>query len=387
MKKGYLFISNGTKPTSDQATVIKHRVNTFALAPILAAQKLGYKLYKGYNCSFPENLVDADYDIEFYDQHCYRSIFSIKDNIIAYKNLCQFLEAHPNIEVIHCNTPIGGFVGRLCGHKYGIKKIIYTAHGFHFFKGAPLFNRTILKWVEQALAHWTDVIITMNEEDYQAAHKFKLKKGGKVFKVPGVGIINKDYENLSVDKKDIRSSLNIPEDAFVGIAMGDIVPRKNYKTAIEAISLVNNPKLHYIICGRGTQIDELKDMASRLNINEQIHFLGFRTDIKELTYASDFFLFASFQEGLPRSTMEAMACGLPCVVSNIRGNIDLIIEGKGGYLLPSNDVKGFADSIKKLMANHSIAKQMGVYNKEQIKSFDIEIVKQKICDIYNEVLI
>ncbi len=385
MSKGYLFISNSTKPTPEQASITTHKVNTFALAPIEAAHKLGFKIYEGLNCSVPEKVIDQDFDITFYDQHTYRSIFAIKDNWVAYKNLMRFLKAHPDIEVIHCNTPIGGVMGRVCGKLCGVKKIIYTAHGFHFFKGAPLFNNTVLKWIELFLAHWTDVLITMNEDDFQAAKNFKLRDNGKVFKVHGVGVYTKQYDD-HVDRVNVRRELGLPDDAIMCIAMGDVVARKNYKIAIEAIAHCKNTNLHYIICGNGDQIQMLQEYAKKLNVEKQVHFLGFRTDIKALSLASDFFLFASLQEGLPRSTMEAMCAGLPCVVSNIRGNNDLIDDCKGGYLAdPLNSIE-FADAINKIIKDKNLSSAMGEYNKEKIKQFDIDIVKNEILEIYKEVL-
>lgn len=386
MKPGYLFIFNSTKPTKEQAEQFEYKVGTFELAPIEAAKSMGYTLFMGVNRSHPEVVKCADYDIKFYDQHSYRSIFAIKDNWTAYKNLSALLKHHPEIEVIHCNTPIGGFMGRICGKKYRIKTIIYTAHGFHFFKGAPLFNRTILKWVEKYLARWTDAIITMNNEDYESAQGFNLRNNGKVYKVPGVGVHTKSYVDFVTDRTHIRKSLGIPEDAIVCLAMGDIVPRKNYKTAIEAIALCNNSKLHYLICGRGTQINELKLLSSQLGISNQIHFLGYRTDIKELSFSSDLFLFASLQEGLPRSTMEAMCAGLPCIVSDIRGNNDLIEDGKGGFLAPPQDPSAFARAICKFVSEPQSWASMSKYNKETIKNYDIEEVKSQMKKIYKDIL-
>lgn len=385
MQKGYLFISNGTKPSNEQANKSTHKVNTFALAPIIAAKNLGYKLYQGINCNYPEIVVDEDFNITFYDQHSYRSILAIKDNWIAFRNLLNFLKKHPDIEVIHCNTPIGGFVGRVCGKLCGVKTVIYTAHGFHFFKGAPFFNRTILMWIEKLMAHWTDVLITMNEEDYITAQKMHLRDNGKVFKVHGVGVCSNQY-NIEVDRITIRKNLGLPENAIMCIAMGDIVPRKNYRTSIEAIALTRNPRIHYVICGRGSQTEELKEFAKQLGIESQIHFLGFRTDIKDLSMASDFFLFSSLQEGLPRSTMEAMCAGLPCVVSDIRGNNDLIENGLGGYLIQAQNAKGFASAINTLLDSPKEIHRMGEFNKRKIKEYDIDVVKQEIYNIYAEVL-
>lgn len=386
MTKGYLFISNSTKPTHERASQRTYKLNTFDLAPMTAAKAMGYTLFEGVNRNNAEEVRCENMDVVFYDQHCYRSMFAIKDNLIAYRNLDKFLQAHPEIEVIHCNTPIGGFMGRVVGHKHGIKKIIYTVHGFHFFKGAPLFNRLILKWIEKILARWTDVIITINNEDFESANKFSMKKGGKVFKVHGVGVYTQEYNACGINRVEVRKSLGIPNDAFLCIGMGDIIPRKNYKSAIEGISLSNNPRVHYIICGVGPQVEELESYAKDLSIESQIHFLGFRHDIKELALASDLFLFSSLQEGLPRSTMEAMCAGLPCVVSNIRGNKDLIDNGKGGYLVSPTDSLGYAEAINRMCNELDASKRMGEYNKEKIKEYDIDVVKKEILDIYQEVL-
>lgn len=386
MKPGYLFISNGTKPTEQQSESLEPiTIGTFGLAPMNAARVMGYKLYYGVNRTFPEKLTCTNFNVEFYDQHSYRNIFAFMDNWTAFRNLGKFLKEHQDIKIIHCNTPIGGVLGRVCGKLHKIPIVIYTAHGFHFFDGAPLFNRTILKWMEFLMARWTDVILTMNKEDYEAALKMKLKKGGKVYYIPGVGIETDRFNEVNIDVVEKKRSLGLPEDAVIGIAMGDVIPRKNYKTTIESVAKVNNSKVHYIICGRGYQIDELKEYTKFLGLEKQIHFLGFRTDIIELSLMSDFFMFASLQEGLPRSTMEAMCAGKPCIVSKVRGHVDLIDDGKGGFLISPLDADGFAEAIKHLIENPELREEMGNYNREKVKAFDIEIVKSKMLEIYKSV--
>lgn len=387
MKECYLFISNSSKPTIDKyESITPVVIDTFGLAPINAANLLGYKLYVGINRAHPEQIECKNFDVEFYNQNCFRNIFAIKDNLIAFKNLNRFLKEHPNIKIIHCNTPIGGVIGRICGRIHRVPTIIYTAHGFHFFKGAPLFNRTILKWIEMFLANYTDALITMNKEDYEAALKMKLKKGGKVYYIPGVGVETKKFTSLNVDKKEIKRTLGIPDKAIVAIAMGDVIPRKNYKTVIQAIAKVNNHDIHYIVCGRGTQIEELTEYAKSLGIEKQIHFLGFRTDIVELSLMADFFMFASLQEGLPRSTMEAMCAGKPCLVSRIRGHVDLIDEYRGGLLFDPKDSISLAKAMEYLISNPRFFLEWGNYNKEKIKGFDVDVVKSSMIEIYTDIL-
>lgn len=387
--KGYLFIGNSTKPTRQENESMEPiKLTNIDFLPLQCAFERGYKLYEGVNRTHAELLECAnELPVQFYDQHTYRSIFAFNDNWKAYKNLCRFLENHPNIEILHCNSPIGGVIGRICGHKYGIKKIIYTAHGFHFYKGAPLINRTIFKWIEMLLAHWTDAILTMNQEDFESASKFHMHENGKVYQVSGVGVDTDSFHGINVDRNAIRDSIGVPRDAIMAIAMGDIVPRKNYKTAINAIALAKRPQLHYVICGTGTQVGELKKLAKSLNIGNQIHFLGFRTDIKQLALSSDLYLFSSLQEGLPRSTMEAMCAGLPCVLSSIRGHIDLIEQEKGGLLCKINKVEEFANSLQRMVDNSDFRKMQGKIAQSRIQKFDKSVVIRQLRKIFDDILI
>lgn len=382
---GYVFVSNGTKPTTEKYNnrdMIKP--GNVSRPCLQTALDMGYNVVFGVQRAKPEEL-ECDLPVKLYDAHTYRSITALKDNKIAYDNLNKVIREN-NVEVIHCNTPVGGMVGRLCGKKNKVKKIIYTAHGFHFYKGAPLFNRTVLKWAEQIMAHWTDAIITMNQEDYAAAKKFKLRGGGKVYFVNGVGITLKDFEGLSHLRQQKREEMGVKDEDIVLISMGDLVPRKNYGAAIRAIAKANDPRLQYMICGRGPELENLQNLAKELGIENQIHFLGFRTDVKELLTGADIFLFTTRQEGLPRSMMEAMASGLPCVASAIRGNVDLIENGINGFTCLTDDVDGYAAAIAKIATDSELREKMRQNNLEKIKNYDITVVEQQIREIYADVL-
>ena len=383
MSIGYLYIANGrVVPQEQEDSKEPVHVSSFEVPCIWAADRLGLKIYMGINRTYADMLKCLDYDITYYNQHIYRNIIHLKEIYVGYRNLCRFLEEHPDVEVIHCNTPIGGVLGRICGKKYG-KKVIYMVHGFHFYKGAPLLNRTLFKFIEWWMAHKTDCLITINQEDFEAAQKFKLNIGGKVYKVNGVGIDTHAFDGINVERKEKRESIGVPENAFLSVIVGDLNDNKNVETLVKA--LPNTPlSVHYIICGFGPNEAKLKTMAKKLRVAERCHFLGYRSDMKELYLVSDMFLFASKREGLPRSTMEAMLAGLPCIVSKIRGNVDLIEDGKGGILVPPMDAPGFANAINKLVSNPDVCKQCGDFNKEHIRQFDIEIVKQQMLEIYKE---
>lgn len=386
MVKKYLFISNSNKPTREKARsrdVVK--LGNVRRPSLDAANQLGYQIWVGVNRDNPEKLKsDAPYEVNFYDSHTYRNIFNLKDNYIAYRNLMNLLKKY-DFDVIHCNTPIGGFLGRVCGRKAKVPKIIYTAHGFHFYKGAPLYQQVIIRSVEKLLARWTDVIITMNTEDYKAAKKFKLRNNGSVYKIPGVGIDTEMYKNIKVDKEAYREKLGLNAEDIICMSSGDLIKRKNYETSIRAVAKIDNPNLHYLICGKGPEEHRLKELTKELGVESRIHFLGYRTDIKELLKISDIFLFMSFQEGLPRSLMEAMASGLPCIASDIRGNRDLL-DHMRDYLVEPKDICLTSDMIKELIEDDSSRLIQGQYNQEKIKKYDTKKVEELIKNIYFEEL-
>ncbi|OUS69949.1 glycosyltransferase family 1 protein [Paenibacillus sp. MY03] len=385
MKK-YLFISNSTKPNLEENNSREKIHLTNVSRPCIeAAINLGYEVNMGVNRRYAAEL-ECELNVKLYNSSTYRSLVDIKSNYIAFKNLLSFLKKE-EVQVIHCNTPIGGLVARICGRIKRVPIVIYTVHGFHFYKGAPLFNRTLIKWVEKGLARFTDVIITMNKEDYNAAQSFRLRKGGNVYYVPGVGIDTDEYSVVDSSKADnIKKSLGLKKDDYILIAMGDLIGRKNYSSSIKAISKLNNSKIHFLICGVGPETEKLKKLAEVLGIENNIHFLGYRTDIKELLKLSDIFLFTSKQEGLPRSLMEAMSAGLPCICSNIRGNVDLIVNGEGGLLFDSEDINGISQGIARLIENPKLRVSMGKNNLNRIKEFDVENVKKIIMSIYEKEL-
>ncbi len=383
-KPKYLFLANGNKDQERYESKAEYVLNSFINIPVETAEKMGYEVYVGVNARYARNITCDHPNVKLRNVEIYRNPFHIREVYKSYRNVMNVL-SEGGFEVIHCNTPIGGVLGRICGRRAGVKKVIYTAHGFHFFKGAPLINWLVYYPIERIMAHNTDALLTMNHEDYRRAKKFRLRRNGKVYYIPGVGIDLKDFENIEADKKQLRESLGLAEDDFVLIDSGDLVARKNYEMAIRVVAACHDKKVHLLICGQGNELEKLKKLASELKIDRQIHFLGFRTDMKELLKIADAFLFTTLQEGLPRSLMEAMASGLPVVGTRIRGNVDLIDEN-GGYLVEVNDIKGAAEKVKMLKKSPEKAKQMGEYNKKRIKKFSSTVVRTRMEKIYKDIV-
>ena len=304
-------------------------------------------------------------------------------NIKAYKQLKK-LQEERKFDLVYCQQPVGGMMGRLVGKKFKIP-VIYTAHGFHFFKGCPLVNKLVYKPVEKWLSKYTDILITINEEDYQSALKMKSKK---VFKINGIGIDSHKIKFEDFDKIAFRHELGLTENDKVILTVSEINQNKNYISMLETMKiLVEKDKSYkFVSCGTGVWKDKIKNFAKELGIEENVIFLGYRKDIGKIMQITDVFFHASYREGLTLSVMEAMSFGLPCVVSNVRGNRDLIVDGKGGFICEPTDAQNFAVKIEYLLNNLEDYRLMGEFNKQESKKYTIEEIKKQLEKIYEAVV-
>ena len=245
-----------------------------------------------------------------------RKIYDIKGIFKSIKQIRKMCKKE-KYTLMHCQSPIGSVVARaaaLKARKNGMK-VIYTAHGFHFYKGAPKKNWIIFYPIEKVFSYVTDVLITINKEDYRFAKRNMNAR--KIVYIPGVGVDIEKFRNVSCDRVSKRKELGLKENDFFILSVGELNQNKNHEVIIKAIALLKNPKIHYYIAGIGNKEEYLKKLANELNVH--LHLLGYREDIPELLMSADLFAFPSYREGLSVALMEAMAAGLPSVVSNSLG--------------------------------------------------------------------
>lgn len=364
-------------------------IDQFNMENIKILKILGYEVHVLANFSFGNTTSDErtkefkkeleDMGIKVYNVPIPRKITAIKEMVSSYKKIKEICKEN-KYDILHCHSPIGGVLARLAFKEFREKggKLIYTAHGFHFFKGAPIKNWLIFYLIEKLCARYTDCLITINKEDYKRAQKFKTKK---VKYIPGIGIDTEKIKNIKRDR-EILNKFGI-KDEVVLVSVGELSDRKNHKVILEALEKIEDDYI-YIICGQGEKKEELVNLSKKLKIQNKVKFLGYRQDVKEILKASDIFCFPSKQEGLPVALMEAMASGLPVVCSNIRGNSDLIEEKKGGYLLECDNSYEFLIKLHELINNDSLRKEMGEFNLEKIKDFDRKKVNNLMEEIYSE---
>jgi len=256
-------------------------------------------------------------------------------------------------------------------------KVIYTAHGFHFYKGAPKLNWLIYYPIEKICSYFTDVLITINKEDYALAQK--KMKAKKVEYVPGVGIEVEKFANPGVTREQKREELGIPQDAKLLISVGELNKNKNHETIIKAIKELD---VYYVIAGRGDLQDYLQNLIDELNLTDRVKLLGYRTDVAELYAAADIFVFPSYREGLGLAAIEGMAFGLPLIVADNRGTRDFCQNNVNGAVCCPKSSEEFAYAIEKLLSNRELMENMKKTNMEKAKEFNNELINKKMQSFY-----
>ena len=368
-------------------------IDQFNMPNIRLMKEMGYEVdvatnfLKGSTCS-DEKIAALKKSLKEMNVRCFqidfsRNVLNIGENIKAYKQAKKIIDEN-NYALIHSHSPIGGFLSRIAARnarKNGTK-MVYTAHGFHFFKGAPLINWLIFYPIEKLCSCWTDVLVTITHEDYQLAQKKMYAK--EVVYVPGVGInaaVFAPKEDDNVINASKRKELGLAMTDIVMLSVGELNKNKNHEIVLRAMAQLGRSDLHYVIAGRGILKEHLEQLAKELGVSNQLHLLGFRTDVKDLFKMADFFAHPSFREGLSVAVMEAMANGLPVICTEIRGNTDLIEDNKGGCLFKPAVQETAYLALKKIMGSID-RKAMGQYNLKKAEGLDIKAVLEVMRRIY-----
>lgn len=362
------------------ATVVKMHIMVFHIPYLAYFKRNGYEVHV---CAKNDYEIKDDcripYCDTFFDLPFERSPFRLR-NIQLYAKLKKIIDEN-KYDIIHCHTPMGGVLTRLAARKARKDgtKVIYTAHGFHFYMGAPVLNWIFYYPVEKFLSRYTNVLITINQEDYQRGKSFHA---ARVEYVPGVGVDIDKFKNEGFDRDAKRRALGLNNDDFMILSVGELNKNKNHAVVIRALAELQRNNVKYYICGKGPLEGELKQLAEKLGVGSQVKLLGFRNDIPELCLAADVFAFPSFREGLPVALMEAMASGLPVVCSNIRGNMDLIENGKGGFLVSPNDLNGMRDAILQIMMDVNKRASMSHENRIKMQNY----AQEKVLSSYEQII-
>lgn len=363
------------------ATVDSHILH-FHIPYLKLFKENGYEVHVATNGNEKIPYCDKKYIIPIE-----RSPYKLR-NIKAIKQLKEIID-NEKYDIIHCHTPMGSVVTRLAARKARKKyhtRVIYTAHGFHFYKGAPTLNWILFYPVEKYLAKYTDTLITINNEDYELAKKKFKRRCKDIQYVPGVGIDTKkfDIKMTEKEKNELRKSLGLKKDDFVMTYPAELSQRKRQIWLINAISdlMKKYKSIHLLLPGKDSLNGECQNLINDLNLSNQIHLLGYRNDIQKLLRISNISISTAKQEGLPVNIMEAMYIGLPIVASDCRGNRDLVKDGVNGYLVELNDDKKFKNRIEKIYKSEEIALKFSGENKKIIDDYLLDKIMPQMHSIY-----
>ena len=291
------------------------------------------------------------------------------------------LQKENNYDLIYCQQPVGGMLGRLLGRKFKIP-VIYTAHGYFFFKGNNKIKNCIFKSAERMMARWTDILITMNDEDFAASKKFKCKN---CYNISGIGLDVEKYNNEEFDKSQFKKSLGLKENDKVILSVSEFIKRKNHETMIKAFAKLcaERDDVKYVLCGSGKLMAKMQELVDELKLKDKVVFLGYRRDVNKVMQISDIFYHQSLHEGLTMSIMEAMYFKLPIIASSVRGNKNLVTDA-GGFLTKAKDVNSQVEALRKLLDDENLRKSMGEFNRKQVNKYLLKNVRQELKEIYKK---
>lgn len=329
-----------------------------------------------------KNGLKLDFADKVYDIPFARSPKSA-DNIKAYRQLKAILQTE-QYDVIHCNTPMGGIVTRLAAQnarKQGTQ-VFYTAHGFHFYNGAPKKNWLVFYPIEKQFAKITDKLITINREDRSLAQK---KFQSQIHYIHGVGVDAERYQPASVgEKAALRKELGFSQERNILLCVGELLPNKNQIMAIRAVQMLRQdyPEVLLLVAGNGPEREHLENAVHEYGLQDHVIFLGYCTCLEKYQKAADLLVSCSQREGLPLNIVEAMLSGNPVVASKNRGHCELIEDGKTGFLVERNDHVSMADRIKLLLSNSTGLEDMGKRARAFALDYSVENVRQELENIY-----
>lgn len=307
-----------------------------------------------------------------------RSPFSLT-NLKGYGDLKELI-SNKHYDIIWTNEPVMGVMTRLAARKSRKNgtKVLYMSHGFHFFKGAPLFNWMMWAPLEIFMSRFNDILVTINYEDYNWAQKHTHTPVIK--HIDGIGVDFSDRE-CTVSREEKRKILGITDSDILLLSVGELQKRKNHEAIIRALAKIDRNDLKYIICGQGVLEEHLRRLISDLNLDGRVILLGYRQDISEIMQAADIFAHPSVREGLGLASLEAMACGLPLITSDVQGIPDYVENGVTGYMCSPKDVDAYAENIKTLAANKQLREEISAVNKVRVQKYRVEKIRVDIKDL------
>lgn len=362
------------------ATVLSH-ICQFHLPHMQHLQEQGWEVHVAAHDNLAvKNGLQLRYCDKFIETPFSRSPKS-PDNVQAYRQLKKLL-AEERYDIILCNTPMGGIVTRLAAKKTRKQgtRVIYMAHGFHFYKGSSSKSWMIFYPIEKFMAKKCDLLITVNKEDYALAQK-KFSKRTEVAHIHGVGVDEKRYHPVTPEEQLVmRQAEGLTAEDFVILCTGELNENKNQKTLISAAARLKDtiPNLKVLLAGNGPKEQELREQIQADGLNGIVKLLGYRTDLEKVVPAVDLVVSCSRREGMPLNIIEAMLCKKPVVASHNRGHDELVREEETGYFFAPGDMAMLAERIDTLARSNSERKRFGNAGAAHAAAYTVAAVRREL---------
>lgn len=291
-------------------------------------------------------------------------------------------------DIVHVHTPIAAFATRYALRSMAPSHrptVVYTAHGFHFYTGQDVLPHMLFRTMERIAAPWTDYLVTVNAEDFEAARSFGVPNE-HVRYIPGIGVDTRRYSPdvaTPDEKAAVRASLGVAEDDFLLTMVAEFSPVKRHSLALDALARVTSPRVRLALVGDGGTEQEVRSGVERRGLSERVVFAGYRRDIPAVLAASDALLLVSEREGLNRSVLEAMASGRPVVGTQTRGIADAV-DG-AGWIVGKHDADGIAAAIDEAAAHPEEVARRGAIGRERaLTMFSLDAVLDAYEALYDE---
>lgn len=366
------------------ASVLSH-ICQFHLPVMEALKNEGYEIHVAARDNTAEkNGLKLQFADKYFNINFQRSPKSLK-NIDAYRQLKQVLQEE-KYDIVICNTPMVGILTRLAANKsrkHGTK-VVYIAHGFHFYTGAPKKYWMIYPIEKFFAEKYTDLLITINKEDFERAKK---KFNCETEHIYGVGVRTNRYHPATLEEqKDMRKAQNLSEEDFVVICSKELMFDNNQKTLLMAAQKVKDkiPNLKVLIAGNGPDDKMLKDLTLELGLNEIVRFLGYRTDLERIVPSADVVVSCSYREGMPLNIIEAMLCARPIIASRNRGHNELIDDNSSGLLFDMLDSDALAENMIKIYQDKEHALRMGENAYKKVQDYTADSVVDQMLKIVSK---
>lgn len=363
------------------ATVLSH-ICQFHLPYLQTLQEAGVEVHVAARDNLAEkNGLQLKYADRYFNIPFQRSPKDSR-NLKAYMQLKELLEKE-HYDVIVCNTPMGGIITRLAAQAMRRQgtKVVYMAHGFHFYQGAPKKNWLVFYPIEKFMARYCDVLITINEEDYALARK---KFHTKVEHIHGVGVSAERYHPVSdVERREMRKAEGLSDNDFVILCTGELNQNKDQKTLIAAAAKLKNtiPNLKVLLAGNGPLEQALRDQIQAERLGNIVKLLGYRTDLEKVVPTVDLVVSCSHREGLGLNIIEAMLCKKVVVVSENRGHRELVDNSITGYLVPAGDGDQLSQRITELALDENKRGRMSTEGYRKATKYTVAAVRKELMPI------